>query len=135
MQQKPTSKEFDITPDFQPIIQYDSGPTDPERIIVMGDTTVMAELKGPGTWVWDSTFDAAPLCFSQLSILRKKINNGYPSMLYALLPNKTDRTYERIVAVISELVPEASPSKILLDFEQGPIKHFQRGFPEAVIAL
>ena len=59
----------------------------------------------------------------------------YPSMLYAFLPSKTDRTYERIVAVMSELVPEASPSKILLDFEQGPIKHFERGFPEAVIAL
>ena len=40
-----------------------------------------------------------------------------PVGIYCLLPNKSRTTYDRFINQILELIPSASPTKIITDFE------------------
>ena len=53
--------------------------------------------------------------------------------MYCLLPNKTRGTYDRLVAEIKKLAPNASPKTILIDFEAAAMGAFTHGYPEASV--
>ena len=54
-----------------------------------------------------------------------------PACIYAFLPNKTEKTYNRFLQALIDLAPNCRLEKILLDFEQADLQSFQKTFPEA----
>ena len=43
--------------------------------------------------------------------------NNYVRLIYALLPNKEEGTYERFFRAVKTLAPAAQPRNVLTDFE------------------
>ena len=118
--------------EIKEIILYDSGADDIDRIIIFGHPTVIAKLVSD-VWFVDGTFSVALDGFAQLYSIHAEVRNAYPACIYALLPSKSAVTYARMITLIKEIVPGASPSKILLDFEMAAIQAFRAAFPETLI--
>ncbi|RWS06458.1 uncharacterized protein B4U80_07347, partial [Leptotrombidium deliense] len=53
--------------------------------------------------------------------------------IYALLPNKTDATYTRMLNVLKEKIPSLNPISILTDFEIAAQNAFKTVFPHVEI--
>ncbi len=115
--QDPTSRDFEIPEEFNDFMGHDTGPDDPLRILAFADAEVLRFVNNE-EWFGDGTFDKVPCQFFQLNTLHCYIGFSYPPFLYFLLPNKTGETYERMIHIVQNLVP-ATPSKLLLDYEQG----------------
>ena len=61
--------------------------------------------------------------------------NGYnPPCIYALLPNKREKTYERLLIAVKEKIPNSRPTRILVDFEKAVMNAFQKSFTDATLS-
>ena len=85
----------------------------------------------PLIWYGDGTFKVVPELFFQLYTIHTNIGNNYPPCIYFLLPNKTEDTYQRMVATVKRLVPNDTPDIILPDFEVAVRNAFRDAFPNA----
>ena len=52
-------------------------------------------------------------------------------VVFALLPNKTQQTYRRLIQKIMELCPLFNPKSVMLDFERAAINAFEEKFSNA----
>ncbi|GAV00779.1 hypothetical protein RvY_11580 [Ramazzottius varieornatus] len=97
-------------------VLFDSGRADPQRIII---------LKGEGfqylrlakTWIMEGTFQIVPKLFYQLYTIHVDHFAGVFPVLFALLPNKSSATYEKLFHAIRDEL-EAIPFR--LDLDEGP---------------
>ena len=71
-----------------------SGNDDENRIIAFGNRELLAQLEHAEIWLGDGTFGVSPRIFFQLNTLHGRVGTSYPPLVYFLLPNKTQRTYE-----------------------------------------
>ena len=125
----PTDKDFIIPPRFRQNLLHDSG-TGESRILVFGDVQLVTALGRATLWLADGTFKVVPGLFYQLYSIHFDSTGGvHPTALYCLLPNKTHATYVRLLNVVKELVPNASPTRILVDFESAAMNAFRDAFP------
>ena len=59
---------------------------------------------------------------------------GYnPPCIYALLPNKTEKTYHDLTQALLQLIPNADPERIMMDFEKAAVNAFSTTFPAAQV--
>lgn len=77
----------------------------------------------------DGTFKIAPPLFSQVYIILAQYMDGVHPLIYALLPDKKNRTYERLFAMLLDLKPGIKPISIACEFEQAAIKAIKNKFP------
>jgi hypothetical protein len=108
----------------------DSGVGDPDRILIFGRESVR-EWIGlvPKTCV-DGTFGLAPALFEQLFVILPERPGAVVPICYALLPNKREDTYKRLVDLLRQEWPDFKPTAISMDFERGLINVFDLLFPE-----
>ena len=139
---QPTSlKDIETDPymkrtlDDEPFLLEDTGAEDTERIIVFGTQADLRELLLSEIWLGDGTFKACPPLFMQVYTIHGVIKESTVPLLYALLPNKSARTYKRLFQVVSDGISElpessnyASPKMMVMDFEQAAIKAFKNVF-------
>ena len=79
----------------------------------------------------DGTFTLAPPLLSQVFvILAKRAEYVFPVM-YALLPNKRQETYDNLFGLIKTIRPLFNPTSISLDFEMAVVNSVQQAFPRA----
>ena len=79
----------------------------------------------------DGTFTLAPPLFSQVFlILAKRAEYMFPVM-YALLPNKRQETYDRLFGLIKTIWPLFNPTSISLDFEMAVMNSVRQAFSRA----
>ena len=90
---EPSDQHFDIVDTLQEILWYGSGKDDHERIFIFGDPYVTSLLKGSKFWLADGTFILSPKNFFQICTLHVFVLAIAPACLYALPPNKTEKTY------------------------------------------
>lgn len=64
-------------------------------------------------------------------ILAQRADGYVFPVLYALLMNKSQTTYQRLFDMIKQLWPAFSPTSISVDFEKASINALQICFPEA----
>ena len=57
-----------------------------------------------------------------------------PACLYAILPNKTEKTYSRLLDALETFAPACKPDKVLLDFEIASINAFQKHHPASMLS-
>ena len=128
----PTSRNFEIPQKFQDILLHDSGVNDPNRILAFGNMEMLEYFMVPGcTGFGDGTFQICPTLFFQLYTLHTRVAGYYPPCVYFLLPNKTEATYNRMLAIFRQLALRIDPLEFLVDFELAAMNAFRRAFPEA----
>ena len=113
-------------------MRYDSGKDDHERILDFGDPYMTSVLEGSKFWLEDGTFKLLHKISYQIYTLQEKVLGITPACLYALLPNKTEKTYSRLLDALETFAPDCKPDKILLDFEIAPINAFQKHHPASM---
>ena len=129
----PDDVNFAIPPRFQDFVLHDSGPGN-DRMLLLGDREVLEGLGRAQTWLADGTFKVVPSLFYQLYSVHYEAPDGSnPSAIYCLLVNKTRATYDNMLAAIKAMVPNATPRRILLDFESAAMNAFQAAYPDAQI--
>ena len=106
---------------------------DNERILIFG----RAEVKN---WVHlvkkiyvDGTFSLAPELFSQIVVVLAERGGYAIPICYALLPDKSHRSYCRMIELIEEAFPTLHPEAVSVDFELALINAFKLHFPDATM--
>ena len=102
-----------------------------QRILMFASDDSLELLQESESWFCDGTFKTVPKLFAQLYTVHAKHHGHIIPVLYALLPNKQEETYTRMLTALSEVCPELAPTTITTDFEQAAINAFQGKFPEA----
>ena len=83
-----------------------------------------------GSWYGDGKFKTVPRLFYQLYTISVKKNGYFLPLLYALLPNKTQQAYERLLDVIIQAKDGIQPQTVMMDFEKGAMNAMQMKFPD-----
>jgi hypothetical protein len=121
--------EYCITENNEPFLLFDSG-ENAERILIFGTRRNLAMLALSQHWYADGTFKTVPLIFEQLYTIHGIRSNTVIPAVFALLPNKTQDTYERLFAQLKQLEPALAPQSVMTDFERAAINAMHAEFPE-----
>ena len=81
---------------------YDSGEEE-RRILIFGTDDNLAVLGRSEKWQCDGTFKVTPILTAQLYTIHVGYLSDYVPVLYALLPDKTEITYERFFNAVKRL--------------------------------
>ena len=82
-------------------------------------------------WYGDGTFKTVPHLFYQFYTLHGiQVKNSIP-LLYALLPDKTEATYVRLLQQVKQLQPDVYPETFMTDFESAIVSAIRQEFPTA----
>jgi hypothetical protein len=107
---------------------FDSGPSD-DRILIFSTQRNLQLLVRCQHWYADGTFKCAPPLFNQLyTIHGVKYHNVIPS-IFALMPNRTEATYERVFTALKSLEPSLQPTTITTNYELASINALLHAFP------
>ena len=95
----PSNRHFEIPEAHRDFVLYDTGIYDPERILVFGDQDMLKLLSIYPNWLADGTFKVVPEIFYQLYTIHVELKAFSPPCFYAFLPNKTEKTYQRLLHI------------------------------------
>jgi hypothetical protein len=130
----PTDLDFTIPERFEDFLLHDSG-LGTQRILVFGHRELLPAFGRAELWLADGTFKVVPSLFYQLYSVHFEFVGGInPAVVYCLLPNKSRATYDRMISVLKQLNPTASPRRILVDFESAAMNAFREAFPDAEVS-
>ena len=105
---EPSDRCFDIPVMFQEFLRYDSGRDDHECILISGDPYMTSVLEGSKFLLADGTFKISLKSY-QIYTLHLYILGIAPACLCALLHNKTEKTYGRLLGALETFSPIVSP--------------------------
>ena len=125
--------EYQTTLSGQQFLLYDSGVGDVNRIFVFGSPDGVSLLQRSGNWFCDGTFKVVPEIFYQLYTVHALTGTNVFPCIYALLPNKTQVTYNRLFRELSAVTNGASPTSVLMDFEKAALNAFEVVHPNTEI--
>ena len=79
----------------------------------------------------DGTFDSVPLIYTQLVTLHALVDGTTIPCVYALLPDKTQATYTRMLRELNNIPgTNFQPQTVLIDFELAEKTRWKLCFPE-----
>ncbi|CAF2132253.1 unnamed protein product, partial [Rotaria magnacalcarata] len=126
----PHDKTFNLIPDKLTttkqnslFLQFDSGPGN-DGIIMFASAEELQLLESGEQLLVDGTFKVTPSIFYQLYAMHVVYRNAVLPVVFALLPNKTQQTYRRLIDKLSEICPLWSPKFIMTNFELASINVF-----------
>lgn len=89
------------------------------------DSQLLLNLEKMTFWIMDGTFNKVAQHFYQLYSILAFNGESARAELFALLPDKQEKTYQRLVDVLKrKLVPIGNPRTLLVDFELAAINAF-----------
>ena len=130
----PVARSFDLPSEFASFLVYDSRKEDHERLLVFGASEMLQALESCTLWLADGTFKLGPKIIYQLYTVHIQGPGISPACVYAILPNKTEKTYQRFLDILQTVLPNAVPKKILVDFELAAMKVFEKAFPSTAVS-
>ncbi|XP_071943684.1 uncharacterized protein [Antedon mediterranea] len=92
----------------------------------------MSHAKSSNHWFADGTFKVVPAIFFQLWTVHGVYEGHVVPLVYALLRNKTQPTYIRVLEVIRQL-GDFNPTTIRIDYEMAARNALRQVFPDAQI--
>lgn len=123
-------REITETTTGERFLIFDSGVEDPNRILMFAGPNAVELMKESKHWFADGTFKVSPRIFFQLYTVHALLNERVIPCIYALLPNKTLDTYNRLFqALANVLVLEEQPDDFLMDFELAAMNAGVVNFP------
>ena len=108
--------EFQTTTSGDQFLFFDSGAGAADRIIAFASVQARQLLVQSENWYGDDTFKVCPEVFYQLHTFHAQRNGRIFPCIFALLPNKTEATYRRLMIAISNLTNGRFPTDILIDY-------------------
>ena len=116
---------------------YDSGVlAGPDRVIVYAADEPLRHLAQSDTWYLDGNFKSAPKIFTQIYVIRSKLDEGAISNVYAFLPGKQQRHYAEAFSSVQRRMQLAgmpiNVRNITVDFEVGAYQAFRNIFGQQV---
>ena len=113
----------------------DSGPG-PKRIVLFGCKSAVDVLATCKVWLSDGTFKTAPKLFEQVYTIHGMEQGFCVPCIYALLPDKSQSTYNRLWNVVRDLTDwhAARELNLLVDFEKAAYNAFQQVFVGATVS-
>lgn len=126
--------QFKVTNKGDEFLLFDSGKVS-DRILIFGTKRNLLLLSQFSEWYSDDTFKTCPKLFGQFYTIHIIKNNKSFPLIYALLPNKSQSTYLKLLQKINELQPDLSPTSILTDLEHAAINAYKEIFPTISIRL
>jgi hypothetical protein len=118
---------FNIPPNLRTNLIVDTGREDPQRILIFGS---LRPLVTNSSWFADGTFKISPEIFYQVYTIHAQIQSSIVPTIFALLPNKQERTYDRMWHELKELEPSLEPTVLMTDFEMAAINSAKTAFPD-----
>ena len=107
---------------------YDSGAAN-DRILVFGTERNLDFLQLSDGWYADGTFKVAPPLFRQLYTIHGERFGKIIPAIYALLPNKREETYVRLMDALLGIRGDLQPLFVMTDFEVAALNMFNDTFP------
>jgi len=108
-----------------------SGQADPKRVMIFGRDNHRNWVQDMDRVFIDGTFTIAPPLFSQVFVIIAKRPEYVFPVMYALLPNKRQETYDGQFGRIKTIWPLFNPTSISLDFEMAVMNSVRQAFPHA----
>ncbi|XP_063727137.1 uncharacterized protein LOC134854711 [Symsagittifera roscoffensis] len=102
-----------VTHSGERFLHFDSGPNDTKRIMVFTTLPGLDILSGADDWFCDGTFSTAPSVFFQIYTIHASVEGILIPIVYALLPDKKEETYFRLLSCFDIEFPE----RATIDFE------------------
>jgi len=112
-------------------LRHDSGPASGNDKMLISSTERNLDILSCATdWAMDVTFDAAPMLFTQVYSIHATFMERTLPLVYALLPNKNQATYQTLFAEIKNLTRQnARPERVITDFELAAMNGFSQEYP------
>ena len=115
-------------------LQFDSGPGR-NRVLLFSTKRNLSFLRTVDHWYMDGTFKTCPSLFTQLYTIHGAKDGTSLPLVYGLLPDKQEQTYNRFFDAFQNLGVTAGitfqPKSIMTDFEMSSVKALKRVFPAA----
>ena len=121
---------YRVTKRGELFLLFDSGPSN--KRILMFTTHSNLDWLSCEMWAADGTFDLLPEIFEQLYTIHPLRDQTALPAVFALLPDKTQNSYEIMLRELLTLKPNLKPRVVLTDFEKAAINAFQNCFPDIV---
>lgn len=113
---------------------HDTGVGDEQRILIFGTERTVNLLHAADHWYVDGTFKIVPELFFQLYTIHGSTNAGFiVPCLFALLPNKTRETYDRLFHYVKNLRLDMGPATVMMDYEKAAMNSVEATFPRAAV--
>ncbi|CAF1124225.1 unnamed protein product [Brachionus calyciflorus] len=113
-------------------VLLDSGEEDLDRIIILGTITNLKRLENEKTWYMDGTFSISPKVYKQLFTINIIKENKNLPLLYALLPDKLQTSYERVFEFVRRHI-QNEPDFVITDFEKSILNCIEKFYPKTKI--
>ncbi|XP_034934842.1 uncharacterized protein [Chelonus insularis] len=85
-------------------------------------------------WLGDGTFKSVPHIFAQLYSIHGYVKEKSIPLVYILSPDKSKSTYTKFLTVLRANLPNFSPQRIIVDFEEAFIQSFKTIYPNVKIS-
>ncbi|CAF5123742.1 unnamed protein product, partial [Rotaria sp. Silwood1] len=115
----------------QQFLLYDNDDNQ-NRLLIFASRDQLDLLNGREVWHCDGTFAVAPKLFEQTYSIHGLIRGKTLPLIYSLLPNKKEETYETLFRVVQQHVQRV-PRYITIDFEKGAENAFAIVYPQSQI--
>lgn len=101
-----------------------------DRILIFAIEPCLEILSEAETWMSDGTFKVPPSIFYQFTTIHAVVGDWLFPCVFALLPNKTQATYIRLLENLNTIRPGLRPYRIILDFELAAHNAFKFVYPD-----
>ncbi|XP_057336265.1 uncharacterized protein LOC130674850 isoform X2 [Microplitis mediator] len=112
---------------------HDSG-GDKKRFMIFTTLRNLNYLSTCDQWLGDGTFRSVPGIFVQLYCIHGFKNGKSLPLIYILAPNKTQRLYENVLAIIRDALPNYKPARMMTDFEDAFVMAFKTKYSGVSLA-
>ncbi|XP_046545931.1 uncharacterized protein LOC124256049 [Haliotis rubra] len=124
------------TDDGREFLCVDDGEDD--RLLLFATTEMLELLSDADILFMDGTFFVCPNLWLQVYIIHCLVNGKMFPVAFALLPNKTKRTYVRLFTLLKDIVVrrlgiELSPEIFQIDYEAAVISAISEVFPDSSV--
>lgn len=123
---------YKYTLDKEPFLLYD-GVDEEDRILIFSTKANLEVLKQSKNWFGDGTFKVVPELFFQLYTIHALTEDIVIPCVYALLPDKKESTYNKLLSEVRRLNSDFEPETFLIDFENAAKSAIQKVFPDIVV--
>ncbi|XP_018497019.1 uncharacterized protein LOC108864956 [Galendromus occidentalis] len=125
---------YESTPgNFEQFLLGDSGPDDPERILIFGRSSTASWIGEVSKIYVDGTFSLAPDLFSQIFLILAERPETVTPICYVLMSNKSEESYCKMLDMLTLGWPNSNPQAISMDYEKALMNAFTAFFPVAQI--
>jgi len=118
----------------------DEDPEDDPRILIFSSRENLKKLGRSKMWFCDGTLQVCPALFTQLFTIHSLHNDVAFPLVYALLPNKEERSYTKVFQEVKQKAVDLNikfpePETVVSDFELGIVNSSQNVHPHSDVRL